>query len=106
MLVRAHEVLEPMFVDSVLPESGHSILAKSEHWEALLDTLPDAAKCVADNMLKKWSSGKDALTTPEEKWSGATAAAGDRADRLAAVSYRVTAPGSFRRPLSFVLKCL
>lgn len=68
MLVRAHEVLEPMFVDSVLPESGHSILAKSEHWEALLDTLPDAAKCVADNMLKKWSSGKDALTTPEEKW--------------------------------------
>lgn len=69
MLVRAYEVLEPMFIESVLPESGHGLLASADRWEPLLDSLPDAAKnIVGENLLKKWSGKEGASTSPAEKW--------------------------------------
>jgi DNA primase small subunit len=69
MLVRAYDVLEPMFIESVLPESGHSLLASADYWEPLLDTLPDAAKnMVGANLSKKWSGKEGAMTSPAEKW--------------------------------------
>jgi DNA primase small subunit len=66
MLARARDILEPMFVKSVLPESGHGLLATQEACEALLDTMPDAAKeTVGKKMKKEWYNS---MTTPEEKW--------------------------------------
>lgn len=69
MLSRAYDVLEPMFIDDILPSTGHSLLAKKEHWEALLGSLPPAAEPVAAALAKKWSSSNDA-STPAEKWAG------------------------------------
>jgi len=66
MLSRAHELLEPMFIEQVLPESGHGLLATQDQWTALLATIPDAAEAVRDNMIKKW---RKELSTPEEKWT-------------------------------------
>jgi DNA primase small subunit len=68
MLSRAFDILEPMFIDSVLPESGHGLLASSDHWEPLLDTLPSSAEMVRDRMLKEWSGAKGANLSPAEKW--------------------------------------
>jgi DNA primase small subunit len=69
MLARAYDILEPMFVDSVLPESGHGLLASPDRWEPLLDSLPDAAKkLVGENMKQKWSGVKGCQTSPAEKW--------------------------------------
>lgn len=68
MLSRALDILEPMFIEHVLPESGHGLLASSEQWEPLLDTLPDAAKMVRDRMIESWSSSKGARLSPAEKW--------------------------------------
>jgi DNA primase small subunit len=69
MLERAYAILEPMFVDSVLPESGHGLLASSDRWEPLLDSLPDAAKkLVGENLKQKWSGIKGCQTSPAEKW--------------------------------------
>jgi DNA primase small subunit len=66
MLVRAYEILEPMFVESVLPASGHGILDSPDHWEPLLDSLPDAARdLVGEKMRNKWATDP---TTPAEKW--------------------------------------
>jgi DNA primase small subunit len=68
MLVRAYDVLEPMFIESVLPESGHSLLASADYWEPLLDTLPDAAKIVGQHLSNKWSGREGMTTSPAEKW--------------------------------------
>ncbi len=68
MLSRALDILEPMFIDHVLPETGHGLLASSEQWEPLLDTLPEAAKMVRDRMMESWSSTKGAKLSPAEKW--------------------------------------
>ena len=69
MLNRAFEVLEPMFIESVIPESGHKLLASSEYWEPLLDTLPEAASMVRDRMLQAWSGRAGAELSPAEKWA-------------------------------------
>jgi DNA primase small subunit len=67
MLKRAYEVLEPLFVESVLPESGHGLLASQESWEALLDTLPDAAKdSVGEKLRDEWQTS---ISSPQEKWA-------------------------------------
>lgn len=68
MLARAFSVLEPMFVRSILPASGHGLLADEEGWTILLQTLPEAAEPVKTNLLKKWSSAPN-QSTPAEKWS-------------------------------------
>lgn len=66
MLARAQEILEPMFIESVLPASGHGLLATQDSWEELLDTMPNAAKeTVGERMKKEWGNS---MTTPEEKW--------------------------------------
>ena len=70
MLVRSFAVLEPMFIQQVLPASGHGLLADSSRWTALLESLPDAADAVRQELLKQWSpsSSSKKSTTPEEKW--------------------------------------
>ena len=68
MLGRAYDVLEPMFVDDILPSTGHSLLAKREQWEGLLASLPPAAEPVAAALAKKWAGNNDD-STPAEKWA-------------------------------------
>jgi len=68
MLARAHSILEPMFVQQVLPASGHGLLATSDRWNELLDSLPDSARKVREMLDKEWNSPRD-TSTPEEKWS-------------------------------------
>ena len=68
MLSRAYDILEPRFVESVIPEEGHGILATRASWTKLLLTLPKQVNSVAAKLEEKWGSKKDA-TTPEEKWN-------------------------------------
>ena len=60
MLTRAFKVLEPMFVESIIGQSGMGLLATSENWVKLLKTLPEEARRhgVAANLDKEWSSSK------------------------------------------------
>ncbi len=67
MLTRAYDILEPRFVESVLPEEGHALLSTRASWTKLLMTLPKQANSVAAKLEEKWGSKKD-NTTPEEKW--------------------------------------
>jgi DNA primase small subunit len=67
MLTRAYKILEPMFVEQVLPASGHGLLAKEDLWTELLDSLPDAAAQVREHLTPKWASSS-CNSTPEEKW--------------------------------------
>jgi DNA primase small subunit len=64
-LSRAYTVLEPMFIQDIIPYNGHGILATEESWTELLDTLPSQASSVKDALLKKWK--RDA-SSPGEKW--------------------------------------
>lgn len=66
MMRRAYKVLEPEFIKHVLPESGHAILASQDQCEALLESLPDTAGQVRENLTKKW---KKSVSTPAEKWA-------------------------------------
>ena len=68
MLSRAFEILEPLFIEHVLPETGHGLLASADQWEPLLDTLPEAANIIRDRMIETWSSSKGARLSPAEKW--------------------------------------
>ena len=68
MLSRAFEILEPLFVEYVLPETGHGLLASADQWEPLLETLPDAAHMIRDRMIETWSSSKGGRLSPAEKW--------------------------------------
>mmetsp|Transcript_3658 Transcript_3658/g.10062 ORF Transcript_3658/g.10062 Transcript_3658/m.10062 type:complete len:488 (+) Transcript_3658:70-1533(+) len=68
MLRRAHATLEPMFIESVLPEDGHGLLAKQELWEQLLDTLPEGAEVVSNKLKTELASKKGMAMSPAEKW--------------------------------------
>jgi DNA primase small subunit len=68
MLARTFEMLEPMFIEQVLPASGHGLLASAESCTALLDELPEAAVSVREHLLKKWSAKSFQSSSPEEKW--------------------------------------
>lgn len=57
-----------MFIEHVLPETGHGLLASAEQWEPLLDTLPEAAHMIRDRMIEAWSGSKGARLSPAEKW--------------------------------------
>lgn len=65
MLRRTFDVLEPMFVDQVLPVSGHGLLATAERWEALLDQLPPTASEVRKRVSATWAKSR---SSPSEKW--------------------------------------
>ena len=68
MIARAYQVLEPMFIESVLPsQNGHGLLASPDQWEALLQTLPSCAHQVRDNLTQKWNT-EGQKTSPAEKW--------------------------------------
>lgn len=65
-LQRSYKMLEPMFINDIIPSHGHGILASEEHWTELLATLPSSASAVKDSLEKKWMNDD---TTPKEKWS-------------------------------------
>lgn len=67
MLQRAYDVLEPLFIQQVLPNSGHGLLASADQWDGLLKSLPDAAAHVREKLSKAWASPK-CRSTPVEKW--------------------------------------
>jgi DNA primase small subunit len=67
MLKRSYEMLEPMFIEQVIPESGHGLLATQDNWTALLDSIPDTAVKVRKNLMESWSISNN-TSTPEEKW--------------------------------------
>ena len=69
-LSRAHAILEPHFVERVIPEDGHGLLATRASWTKLLLTLPKAAHPVASKLEERWRSprGTGGSTTPMEKW--------------------------------------
>ena len=66
-LSRAYEILEPHFVNRVLPEDGHGLLATRASWTKLLLTLPKAAHPAASKLEERWRSPRD-RSTPREKW--------------------------------------
>merc|ERR1719444_224851 len=66
MLSRAFKILEPMFIESIIPEDGQGLLADEESWIKLLETLPPAAENIVSNLTTKWKSSN---STPAEKWS-------------------------------------
>lgn len=65
MLDRAFHVLEPMFIERVLPSEGHGLLSSQEQWTTLLESLPEAGSPVRDNLLEIWNRSN---STPVEKW--------------------------------------
>jgi DNA primase small subunit len=66
MLQRAHAVLEPLFVQQILPaEGGHGLLASVDQWTALLESLPEPASKVRDTLLGLWAK---AHSSPATKW--------------------------------------
>jgi len=63
---RAYNILEPLFLRDILPESGHGILATPSAWTALLSTLPmPTASSVVESLTRKWESD---TSTSLEKW--------------------------------------
>lgn len=64
MLQRAYDVLEPLFIEQVLPETGHGLLASPDEWNKLLETLPEA---IREKTGTKWASPQCTLT-PAQKW--------------------------------------
>lgn len=69
MLDRAVQILEPMFIQDILPSSGHGLLATSESWTELLSTLPPSASSVSESLLRKWNKEGSSTTSPQEKWT-------------------------------------
>lgn len=66
MLSRAFNVLEPLFIRDILPESGHGLLASKENWTALLSTLPSAANSIVKTLLSHWD--ENTTSSPKKKW--------------------------------------
>lgn len=67
-LKRAFDILEPWFIQEILPASGHGLLSNPGRWKKdLLEQLPEAASSVANVLEKKWRDDPGS-TTPAEKW--------------------------------------
>jgi DNA primase small subunit len=62
---RALQVLEPWFVEHVLPAQGHGLLATPAACDAFLQTIPDAAATVRAHLQTSWATRTHA---PAEKW--------------------------------------
>ncbi|KAL7479336.1 hypothetical protein ACHAW6_005068 [Cyclotella cf. meneghiniana] len=73
MLKRAHKILEPHFISSIITEDSHGLLATQASWTKLLLTLPDSAKPVTLELEQKWRSPQS-TSSPEEKWTELKAA--------------------------------
>jgi len=67
MITRTYELLEPMFIEQVLPASGHGLLATISSCEEFLKAIPDAAARVREELHTRWTSAR-CKTTPKEKW--------------------------------------
>lgn len=65
MLERAFKVLEPMFIEQVLPASGHGLLADSTQWKKLLESLPESVEYTRELLLKRWAKVE---LTSAERW--------------------------------------
>jgi DNA primase small subunit len=66
MLQRAYDILEPYFIENVLAESGHKLLASPDNWSGLLESIPE--QTIRDKLSKKWSKSDD-TSTPAQKWN-------------------------------------
>jgi len=69
MLLRSFNVLEPMFIADILPETGHGLLASEKNWRNLLASLPSSAVTVAKTLGDKWTDEAEDPSTPEDKWN-------------------------------------
>lgn len=67
MLLRAYKTLEPMFIDDIIPSTGHGILADEDKWNEVLQSIPQVAASVATTLAARWTK-EGAMTTPREKW--------------------------------------
>lgn len=65
MLRRSFDILEPMFIEYVIPASGHGLLASKESWESVLNSLPKGAEAIQSQLSSSWSKVQ---STPEDKW--------------------------------------
>lgn len=69
MLARAYSILEPMFVDSIIPEKeGQGLLANEENWMKVLNSLPSGGQIIRTNLAEKWNNNSNESLTPSEKW--------------------------------------
>ena len=59
---RAAEILEPIFVDEMLPAQG--LLDTSESWEKILEYIPDDDVC--DKLRERWQNGRRSSTSAVE----------------------------------------
>ena len=55
-----------MFIQHILPKSGHGLLATTDACNKLLEELPKAAHQVRENLQKKWKMSHE---PPAERWS-------------------------------------
>ena len=55
-----------MFIQDIIPASGHGILHDPDKWTEMLNTLPGVASAVADTLTKKWRKDD---SSPREKWN-------------------------------------
>ncbi|KAF0719480.1 Aste57867_1016 [Aphanomyces stellatus] len=65
-LERAYSILEPMFGDVILGEHGQAVLCSPDHWEKLLEMIPD--EDIRSSLSAKWLSQLNS-TSPLEKWN-------------------------------------
>lgn len=65
MLQESFDILEPMFINNIIPASGHGLLATEENWMGLLNSLPEAADAVRTNLGSQWAKSH---SSPLEKW--------------------------------------
>ncbi|OQS03361.1 DNA primase small subunit [Thraustotheca clavata] len=63
-LERAYSILEPMFYDVILSESGQDILGSPDSWSKLLEMVPDEE--LRSNLHNKWLNNS---SPPRAKWS-------------------------------------
>lgn len=67
MLERCHHRLEPLFVQNILPASGHGLLATPEACDKFMEDLPDFCGPLRENLTKlEWN--KTTRDTPAQKW--------------------------------------
>ncbi|OQR91020.1 DNA primase small subunit [Achlya hypogyna] len=64
-LERAYSILEPLFNDMILSESGQDILSSPDHWSKLLEMVPDEE--LRSTFHHKWL--KTTELTPQAKWT-------------------------------------
>ncbi|CAI5709948.1 hypothetical protein KXD40_005478 [Peronospora effusa] len=64
-LDRAYRLLEPMFEDMILADTGQGIMCLEKHWVKLLAMVPD--EDIRANMTRRWGA-TNCSSSPREKW--------------------------------------